>query len=196
MDYKIIESRSGLKSISIKNESGFDLYLHSRYNPEREAQHWVEKNTAAIKKRQPVFLIFGLGLGYHIRALHDKFPDAKIIVLEPLLPRLTETNKILAGIENLIVLYETRKENIADVLINFVPSWLLGEIVIFKTFSINRSLSENVSKTNIRYQVCFRRSRSKCQYESDVWQTVDKKYAAEFAQAARSLPSKNIGKYI
>ncbi|VDN48539.1 conserved protein of unknown function [Petrocella atlantisensis] len=65
---------------TIKN--GIKQYLHSKYNPKREAESIVE-NLIGIDK-QTVLFLYGVGLGYHIEAIINKFPENDIYIYEPI----------------------------------------------------------------------------------------------------------------
>jgi hypothetical protein len=65
----------------ILHKTGKSTYLHSRYRPVKEAQEWVKGMDTAGKS---LFLIFGCGLGYHIREILNKAGEkARVIVYEP-----------------------------------------------------------------------------------------------------------------
>lgn len=56
------------------------ILLHSSGDPIQEA----EKVVAPLMNTQtPFYLIFGLGLAYHVMALREKLPDMEILVFEP-----------------------------------------------------------------------------------------------------------------
>ncbi|MFP4501913.1 MAG: glycosyltransferase [Candidatus Hydrogenedentota bacterium] len=55
-----------------------DLYLHSRYDPAREANQLIE--SAQLDTGRPI-LVGGLGLGYHVQALRAR--GAEVFVIEP-----------------------------------------------------------------------------------------------------------------
>ena len=57
------------------------VFLHSKYDPLKEAAIWVEKETTRLQENTPI-LIIGLGAGYHIQQLAEVFPSNQIIVLE------------------------------------------------------------------------------------------------------------------
>lgn len=63
-----------------------DNYLHSIFNPIKEAQSFVVKNIAKIESSNE-YLILGLGFGYHVNELQDycikRGQDYKITILEP-----------------------------------------------------------------------------------------------------------------
>ncbi len=58
-----------------------NIYLHSRYRPEQEAQAWA----AGIKcEDKYVVIVSGFGLGYHVKALYARMPeDALLLIAEP-----------------------------------------------------------------------------------------------------------------
>lgn len=72
-------------SIRVVNEDK-KITLHSVYNPEKEAALWAN---SIEKKPNAQYLIFGFGLGYHIRELKKQIRnlpennDSFIIVIEP-----------------------------------------------------------------------------------------------------------------
>jgi len=77
----IQESRSGALTASVTTQDGRTIFLHSRYDPVKEAADFcsnLEKTEAAC------LLLCGLGLGYHVLALRATFGDeALIVVSEP-----------------------------------------------------------------------------------------------------------------
>lgn len=62
------------------NREGRSLYLHSRYDPQREAQSIVE-NINADGYEHVIF--YGTGLGYHIQAFLNKYPHMSYSIYEP-----------------------------------------------------------------------------------------------------------------
>lgn len=68
------------KDIPIYKDSntGREIFLHSKYNPEKEAESFIENVDLSCK----FFIILGLAGGYHIKKLLDKVPDCNIIALE------------------------------------------------------------------------------------------------------------------
>lgn len=79
--YHIEESRNGLPTLQvIRDQKAY--YLHSYYNPEREAEKWAEQLKDEVNKAKQV-VIYGIGLGYHLESFMDKFPDKQIYLIEP-----------------------------------------------------------------------------------------------------------------
>lgn len=60
-----------MPTMMVEND-GNRIFLHSRYNPKREAMLFVEKN---YLKNNGVYIIYGLGLGYHIIELYNKLKE-------------------------------------------------------------------------------------------------------------------------
>lgn len=60
------------------------VYLHSKYNPIREAETIIDKLTDDKKiERDSHIVFFGVGLGYHIEVFAQRFPEAYISIIEP-----------------------------------------------------------------------------------------------------------------
>ncbi|NOX57881.1 MAG: motility associated factor glycosyltransferase family protein, partial [Planctomycetes bacterium] len=75
------ETRSGDFTVSILGHEERRAYLHSRYDPRKEAAQLVSK---VVKDDQYCFVVGGFGLGYHIAALREAITsDAIIVVTEP-----------------------------------------------------------------------------------------------------------------
>jgi len=80
------ETRSGDWTTKFSTPNGPPAYLHSRYDPWNEA----EKLAAVVPLEDKYcFVVFGMGLGYHVRSLADRLRgDARIICCESSLPLL------------------------------------------------------------------------------------------------------------
>jgi hypothetical protein len=79
--YRLEASRNGL-TVPVIN----DVYLHSIYNPVKEAQTFAETQEKNIKAKKHI-LILGLGFGYHVeeiaRISSQFHNDYQIVILEP-----------------------------------------------------------------------------------------------------------------
>jgi hypothetical protein len=77
----LFPTKAGSLTASVHTADGRNLFLHSRYDPVREASEFcksLERNEAAC------VVLCGLGLGYHIKALTETFGDEIVIlVIEP-----------------------------------------------------------------------------------------------------------------
>jgi len=90
-------TRSGELSCQLAGPNGRPIWLHSRYDPQKEAERWargaLEQAEAQIDEesgRMPMcYFVDGFGLGYHINALFNKLSgEAFIVVSERNLPLL------------------------------------------------------------------------------------------------------------
>lgn len=78
--YALEKAHNGSLTAQLRLASGRSFYLHSRWDPEREAADWL----AQVERRpNTLYLILGFGLGYHVRALLDKLPkNSQIVVID------------------------------------------------------------------------------------------------------------------
>ncbi|MDA8233889.1 MAG: DUF115 domain-containing protein [Clostridia bacterium] len=77
---EIIVAKNNMPTIQVVTAEK-KFYVHSTYNPSREAAQWAETNK--VKPGDKLF-IFGLGLGYHVQEMVTKAPkDVKFFIVEP-----------------------------------------------------------------------------------------------------------------
>lgn len=89
--YCIVGSRSGQPTLQVMRNNE-KYYLHSNYDPSREATKWAEQLSDEVKKAKQV-VFYGIGLGYHLEAFLEKYPNKQIYLIEP------DTEVLLAAIE-------------------------------------------------------------------------------------------------
>lgn len=77
----IEETRRGDKTIWIEKD-GKKLYLHSKYNPIREAEAIIAEYEEIESDTTVIF--YGTGLGYHIDLFLQKYPDVDYYIYEPI----------------------------------------------------------------------------------------------------------------
>ncbi|UXH43432.1 DUF115 domain-containing protein [Rossellomorea vietnamensis] len=77
MNWELVKTK-GHKTVKV-NHDGKEYYLHSRYNPIKEASSWVNGLPRIL---QDEIIVIGLGLGYHIAELKKMYPDITIHVFE------------------------------------------------------------------------------------------------------------------
>lgn len=75
MQFKLVTTKNGQHCVEISAE-GKLYYIHSRYNPEREADRWV--SNLEVSNDVSKIIVVGMGGGHHIRSLIQKYPEAKI----------------------------------------------------------------------------------------------------------------------
>ncbi|MDK2820351.1 MAG: hypothetical protein PWP31_316 [Clostridia bacterium] len=80
--FKIIEAKSGVPTLEVEYQ-GKHLPLHSRYNPEKEAEKFINQfDQTEVTKYKHVFF-YGVGMGYHITAFMNKYPNINFSLYEP-----------------------------------------------------------------------------------------------------------------
>ena len=93
--------------------------VHSKYNPQKEAENFINTIEDA-----DFFVVFGLGAGFHIEALKNKFPSAKILAAdfyEEDINFLKENFKILSSLEKSVI-FSTFKNFSTDLKKNYIPA--------------------------------------------------------------------------
>lgn len=90
---EIALSKNGQPNLLVNNqETDGSIAFYSRYNPEREVGEWLDSLGETVRQAEHVFFC-GVGLGYHLQAFIDAFPEKKIYLYEP------EDEYFLAAIE-------------------------------------------------------------------------------------------------
>jgi len=74
------DSRNGAKTLVV-HENSRRVYLHSKYDPVREAGLLLEKYNGMDESAAVIF--YGTGLGYHITAFAQKYPGMDFYIYEP-----------------------------------------------------------------------------------------------------------------
>lgn len=78
---EIEETRNGNKTLSIAKDDK-KIYLHSKYNPLKEAETIVDSFDDIDENTNVIF--YGTGLGYHIRLILEKYKEIKYYIYEPI----------------------------------------------------------------------------------------------------------------
>jgi hypothetical protein len=79
---QLVESQSKHANLVLKDSEQREIILYSRYDPMIEAERWVRTVEAQYQEFDNIFFI-GLGLGYHLQAFINHFPDKKVYLYEP-----------------------------------------------------------------------------------------------------------------
>ncbi|WP_163579000.1 motility associated factor glycosyltransferase family protein [Gracilibacillus saliphilus] len=138
------KSKTNLPTITIE-VNDHQAFLHSKYDPEKEAQRLIEANMEKIKGKEHVF-IYGMGLGYHVEEIIRRFPDISITVYEPnieVFHTLMESRKLTSILKsNVKRLYvETTLESRRQGLIDFA-NMVLDDVFILILPSYERAFSQ------------------------------------------------------
>jgi len=94
----LVETRSGDLSLKITCDDGSVKTLHSLYDPEGEAKRLVDVFQFDGKG---ILVVLGLGLGYHVKELVKRFPQADILIVEaiPEIYDLAKGHGKISGLE-------------------------------------------------------------------------------------------------
>lgn len=133
LDLQVEMAKSGYPTLKISYDDK-TLYLHSKYNPIREAETWAKEFYEPGK----LFILIGLGLGYYAKELL-KIMDAndRILIIEPYEKILTITNdhglaELLADPRVFICLQEN-KNNLGQILRILIQQKFLQKGKLFVT---------------------------------------------------------------
>lgn len=125
---ELTEARNGQKTLRADKK-----FLHSAYDPEKEAQQWAQKQIAkAEEASETLWVILGCGLGYQIKALLENGaqqilayePDPRIAELCRGVALLNKTNAILCqDPEQLFQLFRERYPSASATRIVTLPAF-------------------------------------------------------------------------
>ncbi|MEC4684760.1 MAG: glycosyltransferase [Nitrospirota bacterium] len=97
----VITTKKGNLSLRVTCEDGSIKTLHSLYDPEAEARSIVD---AFQFDGSGILVVLGLGLGYHLKELVQRFPEAEIVVVEamPEIYEMAMQHGMISGLEGRI----------------------------------------------------------------------------------------------
>ncbi|MCM3389087.1 DUF115 domain-containing protein [Ureibacillus chungkukjangi] len=81
IEFNVAESRNGLPIIEAVID-GKALLLHSKYDPVKEAERFIDSMKEKIEAADHI-LFYGAGMGYHIKAFFERYPEKIASVYEP-----------------------------------------------------------------------------------------------------------------
>jgi hypothetical protein len=79
MEWFKLEARSGDLTVKVQSSDKI-FYLHSRYNPRKEAKNLVDHIEIPPFSRE--IIVFGIGAGYHVLEILERFPNLHVILVE------------------------------------------------------------------------------------------------------------------
>ncbi|AXH98428.1 DUF115 domain-containing protein [Sporosarcina sp. PTS2304] len=92
MKVEVLESKSGLPTLQVEQE-GKKIFIHSKYDPIKEARQIIERNKEQIEQHQHIFF-YGVGLGYHLQAFIEQYPEKLVSAYEPIAELATVCNSL------------------------------------------------------------------------------------------------------
>lgn len=99
--YKLEKTKNGFWTLKCG-----DKYISSKYDPIREGQQFAKGNIEALKNEQ--ILVYGIGLGYHIKAMADMMDEkSKLYVFEynsNLIDYCRKVNGDIFNLHNVIII--------------------------------------------------------------------------------------------
>jgi len=144
------DSRKGPITAKVSSNEG-DIYLHSRIDPKKEADRFIEGNDI---KKTGLVLVYGFACGYHVEALMEQLhPKAKAIVIEPDAPLFLSMLQhkdfsTLFADKRLSLMVGASPEDIFSQLESRVVEFFLGAKIITHDVShrINKTLFHQTSE--------------------------------------------------
>ncbi|WCN38138.1 motility associated factor glycosyltransferase family protein [Aneurinibacillus uraniidurans] len=126
------KSKNGMTNLQYTSDDGIKIMLHSQYDPAREAKMWVNN---VILDKEDSLVIIGLGLGYYLPYLRERYSEKKLIIIEPDLEVFYHALKIqdlstYFADDNIVFLVEHIPYMIATSLQGYVQSHKIKEFYI------------------------------------------------------------------
>lgn len=161
MEIKNIELQSSRDGYCVPVING--IYLHSIYNPIKEAETFAQNNSNALASKNNI-LILGLGFGYHIEEVakltaqyHQKY---KIIVIEPNqdLVNLFKSNRSFSD-KNIEIISSNNVEDIYSIV-------SFAKLLISKPAILKLDTSFNINKEFFTNFLTYKSSTSSADYRN------------------------------
>jgi len=137
-------TRSGELTCQLPGAAGEPIYMHSRYDPQREAQRWAQGALELAEKQQQqnedngripmCYFIDGFGLGYHVQALFDNLlgeafivvSERNLVLIRTALEHLDYSEMLGSG--RVIIVTGTQREEIFKKLQGRATEMMLGVV--------------------------------------------------------------------
>lgn len=74
-----VSTRTVRPTLKATRPDGSEVFLHSRFDPAKQAAVFAEKN---IPKNAKAVIVLGVGLGYHLRAIRHAHPSLAVLAVE------------------------------------------------------------------------------------------------------------------
>lgn len=121
--YEVRETKTGVPTIKL-NSMGKELYLHSRYNPTREADLYADEQ---YDSHITEYIVIGFGFGYHIQSLVKKNRNIRLYILEndPVVFKMALENvnlRNIVGNSAVTIILEKEPEQFLRILEKLVSS--------------------------------------------------------------------------
>lgn len=159
-------------SVTIENRPYF---LHSKYDPKKEAEVLIERYKDELDKYDHV-LFYGVGLGYHVETLLNRYPNMNYSLFEPV-PNVfnyfLESNRLdmvdLSRLKNVYI--DTEQDDSKDFLINIMGN-IQERIMLIALPSYERIFKQKFEKFTEDFKAAVT-----AKYESNY---IDNKFSARW----------------
>lgn len=159
-------------SVTIENRPYF---LHSKYDPKKEAEVLIERYKDELDKYDHV-LFYGVGLGYHVETLLNRYPNMNYSLFEPV-PNVfnyfLESNRLdmvdLSRLKNVYI--DTEQDDSKEFLINIMGN-IQERIMLIALPSYERIFKQKFEKFTEDFKAAVT-----AKYESNY---IDNKFSARW----------------
>ncbi|MCL5781232.1 MAG: DUF115 domain-containing protein [Firmicutes bacterium] len=120
MKFHLFDTQSGVPTVKVEKENK-SFYMHSSYDPLKEAKRWATR--VGMNNNLDIFVIVGLGAGYHVQALHRLCPKVPIAVWDFNLSFASWAKKagLLSWLDNQPFISYSFSESLQEIKEKFVP---------------------------------------------------------------------------
>ncbi|WP_162880692.1 motility associated factor glycosyltransferase family protein [Paraliobacillus sediminis] len=159
---KVVDSKSGNPTLEILSTNGV-VYLHSKYDPKKEAQRFIEQYKESIQEYDHVFF-YGIGLGYHVEAFMERYPNITFTMYEPSMEVLSNylsikrLEKLPTALLNAI--YVEKFENDYLAFINKLTSTINKNLLFIPLPSYERIYKKKYQKFINQFKTTIKNSRA------------------------------------
>ncbi|MBN1765632.1 MAG: motility associated factor glycosyltransferase family protein [Sedimentisphaerales bacterium] len=165
-----IKTKTGDLTCMLSGQSGEPVYMHSRYDPKREADRWAQGAVDLADKQQDeessripmCYMVDGFGLGYHVKALFERLTgEAFIVISERNIPLIRtalhyfDYSRMLES-DRVIFITGTEREEIFKKLERRAALMMLGVVFTRSLQRVDTEFHAQVHKTINEYAAFMR----------------------------------------
>ena len=155
--YQVEAAKNGKPTIKALLE-GKTVYIHSKYNPQDEAQHFIEKFHEVELYDHVLF--YGMGLGYHIELFRERYPTKSFTIYEPVPEVFLQylANRKLAELspKQLKSIYVEWNETNLEQSLRKIVSQIRGKVLLVSYSSYERLFPDRTKRFNDQFSGLIR----------------------------------------
>ncbi|WP_274362518.1 motility associated factor glycosyltransferase family protein [Paenibacillus thermotolerans] len=159
--FAVEASKSGVPTLSY-TAGGSKVYIHSKFNPEEEAERLISKYLNQDNVQHVLF--YGVGLGYHIEKFAQEKPDVKFSIYEPnpeVIYRLLSTRSIEKLQKSLKHIYVEFNQNDTVKHIQHFLNYIDKGITVITLPAYERLFQESLGRFTEQFTEILKESKSK-----------------------------------